>query len=66
MPASTCPKCGFNSFELTFLTSGDPNTNVRAVQCESCGTIVGVMDDLESILSSLEKRLKAVEKKLGK
>lgn len=65
MPASACPKCGFNSFELTYLTSGDPNTNVRAVQCESCGTIVGVMDDLDSILSKIERRLEALEKKLG-
>jgi uncharacterized Zn finger protein len=65
MPVSSCPKCGFHSFELTYLTSGDPNTNVRAVQCESCGAVVGVMDDLESILSSVEKRLEALEKKLG-
>ena len=65
MPASTCPKCGNQSFELTYLTSTDPGAGVRAVQCEACGTIVGVMDDLDSTLAKIETRLAALETKLG-
>jgi uncharacterized Zn finger protein len=65
MPAaSTCPKCGQHSFELTYLTSGNPKTNISAVQCENCGAIVGVLDDLGKIIASMEKRLKAIEQKL--
>jgi transcription initiation factor IIE alpha subunit len=47
-----------------YLTSGSPKTTISAVQCESCGAIVGVLDDLSEILASIEKRLKAVEQKL--
>jgi transcription elongation factor Elf1 len=65
MPAvSSCPKCGYHSFELTYLTSGNPKTTISAVQCESCGAIVGVSDDLSEILASIDKRLKAIEQKL--
>jgi transcription elongation factor Elf1 len=65
MPAaSSCPKCGHHSFELTYLTSGSPKTTIRAVQCESCGAIVGVLDDLSEILARIEKRLKAIEQNL--
>jgi uncharacterized Zn finger protein len=65
MPAaSSCPKCGQHSFELTYLTSGNPRTNISAVQCENCGAIVGVLDDLGKTLASVERRLKAIEQKL--
>src|SRR5215210_1588444 len=47
MPASTCPTCGFDSFELAYLISPELKANeaVRAVQCERCGTVVGVLED---------------------
>ncbi|MDT4955048.1 MAG: hypothetical protein QOJ02_3186 [Acidobacteriota bacterium] len=65
MPAaSSCPKCGHHSFELMYLTSGSPKTTISAVQCESCGAIVGVLDDLSEKLARIEKRLKAIEQKL--
>ncbi|MDT5063472.1 MAG: hypothetical protein QOH63_3931 [Acidobacteriota bacterium] len=65
MPAaSSCPKCGHHSFELTYLTSGSPKTTISAVQCESCGAIVGVLDDLSEKLARIEKRLKAIEQNL--
>jgi predicted nucleic-acid-binding Zn-ribbon protein len=65
MPAaSSCPKCGQHSFELTYLTSGNPRTNISAVQCENCGAIVGVLDDLGKTLANMEKRLKVIEQKL--
>jgi transcription elongation factor Elf1 len=65
MPAaSSCPRCGQHSFELMYLTSGDPKTNISAVQCENCGAIVGVLDDLGKTLASIERRLKAIEEKL--
>jgi transcription elongation factor Elf1 len=61
---SSCPKCGHHSFELTYLTSGNPKTTISAVQCESCGAIVGVLDDLSEMLATIEKRLKVVEQQL--
>ena len=65
MPSvSTCSKCGHHSFELTYLTSGNPKTTISAVQCENCGAIVGVLDDLSETFASIEKRLKAIEQKL--
>ena len=66
MHASACAVCGFDSFELTYLTSTDAKTpeTVRAVQCQRCGTIVGVMDDHRETLASIEKRLSAIERKL--
>ncbi|HEX8890369.1 MAG TPA: hypothetical protein VF779_14545 [Pyrinomonadaceae bacterium] len=39
--------------------------SIRAVQCERCGAIVGVLDDLSSKLESIDERLKALERKLG-
>jgi len=65
MPASSCPKCDHQSFELIYLTSGNAELNLSAVQCERCGAIVGVLEDLSSILSGIEERLKAVEQRLG-
>ena len=65
MPASSCPKCSYQSFELIYLTSGNSEMNIRAVQCEMCGAIVGVLDDLSSMLENIDERLKAVEQKLG-
>lgn len=66
MPASACPTCGFDSFELAYLISPElkANETVRAVQCERCGTIVGVLEDHSEILASMEKRLKALERRL--
>ena len=65
MPASSCPKCDYQSFELIYLTSGNSEMSISAVQCERCGAIVGVLDDLSSILNGIDERLKAVERKLG-
>jgi hypothetical protein len=47
-----------------YLTSGDPKTSISAVQCENCGAIVGVLDDLGKTLARIERRLKAIEEKL--
>ena len=65
MPASSCPKCSYQSFELIYLTSGNSEMNIRAVQCEMCGAIVGVLDELSSTISSIDERLKAIERRLG-
>lgn len=65
MPASSCPKCDHQSFELIYLTSGNAEMNLSAVQCERCGAVVGVMDDLSSVLSNIEERLKTIEQKLA-
>ena len=65
MPASSCPKCAHQSFELIYLASGTAETGLSAVQCERCGAIVGVLDDLSAVLSSIDERLKAIEQKLG-
>lgn len=65
MPASSCPKCAYQSFELIYLASGNAETGLSAVQCERCGAIVGVLDDLGSVLSSIDERLKAIERKLS-
>jgi len=65
MPASSCPQCAHQSFELIYLTSGNAEMSIRAVQCERCGAIVGVLDDLSSKLESIDERLKALERKLG-
>jgi transcription elongation factor Elf1 len=65
MPASTCPKCSHHSFELAVLVSTDSKQTVSAVQCEKCGTIVGVLEDTGPILSKIEKRLRALERKLS-
>jgi len=65
MPASSCPTCSYQSFELIYLTSGNSEMNIRAVQCEMCGAIVGVLDELSSVISSIDERLKAIERRLG-
>jgi len=65
MPASSCPKCEHLSFELVYLTSGNSEMSIRAVQCERCGAIVGVLDDLSSLLENIDLRLKALERKLS-
>jgi hypothetical protein len=65
MPASSCPKCDHQSFELIYLTSGNAEMSIRAVQCERCGAIVGVLDDLVSMLSNIDERLKAIERRMG-
>ena len=64
MPASSCPNCSHRSFELTYLTSADSETTISAVQCESCGVVVGVLGDNGPILSSIEEKLKALEEKV--
>jgi predicted nucleic-acid-binding Zn-ribbon protein len=64
MPSSTCFKCGNQSFELTYLTSTDSNTTVRVVQCEYCGAVAGVLDDIATTLSEIDTILKAIEEKL--
>jgi uncharacterized Zn finger protein len=64
MPESTCSKCGNQSFELIDLRSTDTKTTIQAVQCESCGTIVGVVEDLSANLTEIERRLKSLEVKL--
>jgi transcription initiation factor IIE alpha subunit len=50
---------------LIYLTSGNAEMSIRAVQCERCGAIVGVLDELSSKLESIDERLKALERKLG-
>jgi transcription elongation factor Elf1 len=64
MPSSTCFKCGNQSFELAHLSSIDSKINIHVVQCESCGSIVGTLDDLTTSLSEIERLLKAIEEKL--
>jgi hypothetical protein len=64
MPSSTCFKCGNQSFELLSLASIDSETTVQVLQCESCGAVVGALDDLGAGLSQLETKLKAIEGKL--
>jgi transcription initiation factor IIE alpha subunit len=64
MPSSTCFKCGNQSFELTYLTSIDSKITVQVVQCESCGSVVGALDDFGASLSEIDKTLKAIEEKL--
>ena len=64
MPSSTCFICGNQSFELTYLSSGDSKINVQVVQCESCGSIAAVLGYLRASLAELEKVSKASEEKL--
>ena len=66
MSTSACPTCGLGNFELTHVESDDPTQSekVRLVQCASCGTVVGAMDELRDALGRIEKRLAALERKL--
>lgn len=64
MASSTCSKCGYQSFELTYLTSADSKISVQIVQCEFCGAIAGALGDLGTSLSEIENLLKAIEEKL--
>jgi hypothetical protein len=50
---------------LAVLVSTDSKQTVSAVQCEKCGTIVGVLEDTGLILSKIEKRLRVLERKLN-
>jgi len=44
MAASNCPKCSSESFELVGIVPDGSKFRLLAVQCSSCGSVVGVMD----------------------
>jgi hypothetical protein len=48
MAASTCVKCGNDSFEAVETTPVGSEHPVTFVQCASCGGVVGVHDGIEA------------------
>ncbi len=43
MAMSTCPKCGFNTFEAEVKEIISYAFKLNFIQCASCGCVVGVM-----------------------
>ena len=56
---STCPSCKGGQFELKVIEPHDSRFKVSAVQCRSCGVVVGVMDYLNigTAIQGLEKTM---------
>jgi hypothetical protein len=48
MAASTCVKCGNDSFEAVEAMPAGSEHPVTLVQCASCGGVVGVHDGIEA------------------
>jgi len=42
--SSICPKCSSSRFEAVVETPKKSNFKLLFVRCESCGTVVGVLD----------------------
>lgn len=44
MAQSTCIKCGHHSFEMKELKVAGSNFRLMAIQCSSCGGVIGTQD----------------------
>jgi excinuclease UvrABC ATPase subunit len=67
MAQSTCIKCDNHSFELKELKVAQANFKLFAVQCSSCGGVVGIQEymNIGSMLHKQNQALKLIAAKLG-
>lgn len=67
MAASKCPKCDTGKFECTVNEPLHSNHKVTFIQCQWCGTVVGVLEgrNLGFVLDRIESKLDAIAAKLG-
>jgi len=66
MAESKCPKCNHTKFELKAHRLGTGGYSYNLVQCASCGTVVGVVDDrnIPHMLGMILKHLEDIESRL--
>lgn len=67
MAQSTCIKCGGHSFEAVALKVAKANFKLFAVQCSSCGGVIGLQEYMNTtaMLLAQNKALKLMAAKLG-
>ena len=67
MATSTCPKCDSHTFETKEFSPNHSNFRLTAVQCASCGAVVGVLDFLNigAELMKIGKAVKDIARKVG-
>ena len=59
MATSKCPTCESSRFEMVEMSPGGSRFKVMAVQCSSCGSVVGVTDfyNTASLLEKIAKKI---------
>lgn len=73
MAASTCPKCNGTQFDAAALQVRGRSLRPTAIQCATCGAIVGLVSDnseaekaLGKTLAGMQKAITDLVKKTGK
>lgn len=59
MESSKCPRCGNTSFETVIETPKNSSFKYQFIRCESCKTVVGVMEyfNVSKLLFNLARKL---------
>jgi predicted nucleic-acid-binding Zn-ribbon protein len=67
MAYSTCPKCDSHYFELKEIEPSNSRFKLNAVQCSSCGAVVGVTEyhNVGTIVARIEKIVREIARGLG-
>jgi len=81
MAESKCPNCRFDYFEVVKNKPQNSDREVFFVQCASCGTVIGIVNDsnservvneleekflqLEEMITTLDHNIRIVAGKLG-
>lgn len=67
MAMSSCPKCDGHSFEAVDQVPHNSTVKVIFIQCQACGTVVGVKDWLqqEETIRQIKAGVKAIIDHLG-
>lgn len=67
MAKSTCIKCGKSSFESMEIEPAKSNYKMYAIQCASCGGVVGIVPfmNTSAMLIEQNKAIEAIAKHVG-
>jgi len=65
MANSICPKCGGTQFESAPLTVRGESLRPTAIQCASCGAIIGLIPGSSEVGKELEKSLAGMQKAMA-
>ncbi|VVE06121.1 hypothetical protein PSP20601_02402 [Pandoraea sputorum] len=59
MPTPCCPKCDNTTFETHTISPTGSRYKVNAINCRSCGAVVGVIDyyNTAALLEKIAKKL---------
>jgi hypothetical protein len=59
MATPVCPKCGNTTFENNIIQPKNSNYKLTAINCDSCGAIIGVLDyfNIGGMLQTLARKL---------